>query len=610
MRPFTLLLLPAALFAGQVRFARLGDFEGKVEVQMQAADPWMPAERNLPLAEAAWLRTGPASRLEIELDEGSAWRLGPDSQAEISDYSRFSTGQLVTLLSLDHGVAYFTGEPRGKDSLSLAIPGAQLILTRGARIRLRAQDSWSELSVIEGSVKVSSPEVEVVLGEGQTIRFDPASATRLAFSRQIDAMDLDRWSEARDRALYAPASAGHVPQRDGLADLDRAGEWVQTADLGGVWKPKTPNGWAPFQNGRWRWYDSIGYTWVGDDPWGWLPYHYGRWTRRENLGWVWAPGKSQVFKPGEVYWLRGAKLAGWGPLAPGEEWAPSSAPLQFLAANTTYASWVQDARLIDPVGFTDRPKEPLGVAVFALALPSPALVASRLDATRPVLRAGSTAVAPALPGVTYDAPEPPPPDSAVSRPPAVVTNPGVAEAPVVVTDSPDAVPPPPPVVLYPAPVYTGIIVMNPPENPDYVRRRAPQTPAQTMPLPSTPVATPAPAAPVVPRAAEGNHRQPGAVPAPVPAPVPVPVPPPPSAPPPPSVLPSQPTQPVQPRPMPLPQIVAPEPVRMAPPPPPAPVYTPAPPPAPAPVVAPPPPPPPPPARTEPRVEPQPGRKDQ
>jgi hypothetical protein len=597
MRPFTLLLLllPGALFAGQVRFARLGDFEGKVEVQLQAADPWMPAERNLPLVEAAWLRTGPSSRLEIELDEGSAWRLGPDSQAEISDYSRLSTGQLVTLLSLDHGVAYFTGEPRGKDSLSLAIPGAQLILTRGARIRLLAQDSWSEMSVIEGSVKVSSPEVEVVLGEGQTIHLDPTNTTRLAFSRQIDAMDLDRWSEERDRALYAPASGGHVPERHGLADLDRAGEWVQTADLGDVWKPKTPNGWSPFQNGRWRWYDSIGYTWVGDDPWGWLPYHYGRWTRRENLGWVWAPGKSQVFKPGEVYWLRGAKLAGWGPLAPGEEWAPSSAPLQFLAADTTYASWVQDARLIDPAGFTDRPKEPLGVAVFALALPSPALVASRLDTIRPVLRAGRTAVNPVLPGVTYDAPAPPPPDSAVGRPPAVVANPGVAEAPVLVTDSPDAAPPQPlpPVVLYPAPVYTGIIVMNPPENPDYVRRRAPQTSVQTAtPLPSTPVATPAPASPVVPRGvgAGDNHRLPGVVPVAFPAPVAVPVSQQPAAPPPPSVPRSQPTPPVQPRPMPLPQTV-PEPVRVAPP---------APAPAPAPVVAPP----------QPKSEPQPGRKDQ
>src|SRR5215467_13095364 len=100
MKRFLLLLLPAVLFAAQARYARLGEFDGKVEVQVHPADPWIPAERNLPLPESAWLRTGAGSRLEIELDEGSAWRMGPNSQSEIADYSRLSTGQRVTLLSL------------------------------------------------------------------------------------------------------------------------------------------------------------------------------------------------------------------------------------------------------------------------------------------------------------------------------------------------------------------------------------------------------------------------------------------------------------------------------------------------------------------------------
>src|ERR1035437_8795352 len=87
----TLLLAPGALFAAPARYARLGEFEGKVEVQLRASDDWMPAERNLPLLESSWVRTGPSARLEIELDEGSAWRLGPNSQFEISDYARLST---------------------------------------------------------------------------------------------------------------------------------------------------------------------------------------------------------------------------------------------------------------------------------------------------------------------------------------------------------------------------------------------------------------------------------------------------------------------------------------------------------------------------------------
>ena len=77
-----LVLVPAVLLAGHSRYARLGEMDGKVEVQLQAADPWQPAERNLTLTEAALLRTAVASRLEIELDEGSALRLGPDSKRE------------------------------------------------------------------------------------------------------------------------------------------------------------------------------------------------------------------------------------------------------------------------------------------------------------------------------------------------------------------------------------------------------------------------------------------------------------------------------------------------------------------------------------------------
>jgi hypothetical protein len=64
---------------------------------------------------------------------------------------------------------------------------------------------------------------------------------------------------------------------------------------------------------RWRWYDALGYTWVSDESWGWVPYHHGRWTRKGDLGWVWVPAASPVFKPGDVYWLYNAKLAGWGP---------------------------------------------------------------------------------------------------------------------------------------------------------------------------------------------------------------------------------------------------------------------------------------------------------
>ncbi len=486
MKRVLLLLAPLALFAGQARYARLGEFDGKVEVQLQAADAWMAAERNLPLTDSTWLRTGFGGHVEVEFDDGSTFRLSADSQAELSDYTRLSTGQRLTVLSVDHGVAYFTGEPTGKDNLTLVVPGAQITLIAGARIRLHVDVTATRVAVIEGVVRMSCPAAEIDLREGQTGFVDPTNAVRFSLERGVRPLDSDSWSEGRDKALAPGSSAARVAQRYGVNDLDAWGEWVQT-DLGAAWKPKVAEGWAPFQHGRWRWYEGLGNTWVSDDPWGWLPYHYGRWLRHNDLGWLWAPGASTVFKPGDVYWLAGSKLGGWGPLAPGEQWQPSAAPAQFQSAATTWASFTPDSRVIDPAGFKERPQQAAGAAVFVLALPSPPMVASRLDAVRPTLRVGSTRLDLVIPGTTFEdtsQASPPPP-----APPATVTNPDSDGAPVVLPGGPpDPGPPGPPMqVIYPPP-YPGIVVVNPPEHPSYGGRN-PNTPTGS-PVPQVPIAAP------------------------------------------------------------------------------------------------------------------------
>src|SRR5580700_3613957 len=211
MKRLALWLLPIALYAGQARYARVGDFDGAVEVQLQAADDWQAAQRNLPLREQSWLRTEGPSRVEVELDDGSVLRLGPDSLVELSDYTRLSTGQRITLISLDHGLAYFTGAAEGKDSLMLAVPGAQVTVRRGARLRLEAREQWSQIAAGEGAARFSSPTAEFDLEEGQMARLDPAHPARFFLYREIPPLDTDRWSDERDKVLASTASAGHVP---------------------------------------------------------------------------------------------------------------------------------------------------------------------------------------------------------------------------------------------------------------------------------------------------------------------------------------------------------------------------------------------------------------
>jgi hypothetical protein len=455
--------LPALLLAAPVRVARVGELEGSIEVQLHASDAWRPAVRNMPLVEAARVRSASAAHVELELDDGSALRLSGDALCELSDYTRLSTGQRVTVVSLDHGVAYFTGEPDRRDALILSVPGAQATVHIGTRARLEASADASQIAVFEGKVRFSSPAAELDLNEGQTTRVEQASPSRFFLYREIKPLDSDRWNEQRDQVLASSGSAGRLPGLlYGLVDLDANGAWMQTDDLGAVWKPKVASGWTPYRDGKWMWYDQLGYTWIANEPWGWLPFHYGRWVEQSGIGWAWVPDKGIIFKPGEVYWLRQANIAGWGPLAPGETWGASSVPRLYLRANTTLARWTQDARLLTPVD----PNEKLATsaAVFVIAPPSPAWDSAKLDAVRPLLSAGNARVVPLLPGSTYAGDQPPSQPTPAADAPTTPAPSTAADASSVLEPEYGPGPvPEPPEVYYPAPIYTGIIVVNPPE---------------------------------------------------------------------------------------------------------------------------------------------------
>jgi hypothetical protein len=469
---YLLLLLPAMLVAGPARYARVGEFDGAVETQADAASAWIAAERNTALPEAARVRTGAASRVEIELDEGSIVRLGPDSECELSDYARLSTGQRVTLLSCDRGVAYVTSAPEGRDSFAIALPGSQVTFTRNARVRVQVEPQWSQIAVLDGAARFSSPAADMELRQGQSTRVEPANPDRFFFYKEILPLDLDQWAADRDAALAAPASAAHVVERYGVADLDGAGEWILSQELGAMWHPKVDEDWRPFRDGRWRWQDGLGYTWIAAEKWGWLPYHYGRWMRHERLGWLWVPSKNGVFKPGDVYWLRGKNYAAWGPLAPGEQWEPSDPvnpmPAQFVAANTTYARYEPYSWTIDPATPVKPPADPLKDADFTFALPSPPFDASRLEMLRPRVNATSLRVKPVVEGVTIETTSVRPAPLAAPQP-----------APIVIV-TPPAAPTPPEVVEVPVP-YPALVFV-----PAQAPRQHAAKPASS--LPSTPAA--------------------------------------------------------------------------------------------------------------------------
>jgi hypothetical protein len=105
-------------------------------------------------------------RAELELDGGTLVRLGPQTLVELSDLTRLSTGQRISLLSLERGTLYLTGEPAKGDALVAVAPGLEVSFLAGSLVRI----DGSVVAVIEGRVKLQAPSVEMELTEGQGVR--------------------------------------------------------------------------------------------------------------------------------------------------------------------------------------------------------------------------------------------------------------------------------------------------------------------------------------------------------------------------------------------------------------------------------------------------------
>ena len=463
------------------RFARLALAQGRVQVENGATGERLAGERNLALGQGFWLETADGARAEVELDEGGTLRLGPGSLAELSDLTRLSTGQRITLVSLERGTLYVTAQPAGLDAFAVVAPGLQVTFLAGSRVRLEAGPETSAVAILEGRVRFTSAVAELDLGEGHTVRVDPKADDRFQLFREVIPAALDRWNEQADKEAATRAAGTKVAAFPfGLGELDAQGAWIEVSGAGKGWKPRVAEGWAPFRSGRWVWCSSPGWVWVSGEPWGWLPYHFGRWTEVAGAGWVWIPGGEEgQFHGGAAYWLRSATYVGWGPLGPGEEWRGQSAPSLYSAARTSFAAYEAGARVVDPARAPRLPRDPMVGAEFAAGLPGPPPEPALASARRRRTRVGTTRVLPIAGDIAYGGrrvegggttapaegirvigaePEPAPPAS----PPSGVTYYYTPAPP------PSAAPPAEPALIYqPAPVYyPGVVVV---ESPRYER---------------------------------------------------------------------------------------------------------------------------------------------
>lgn len=286
--------------ASHARIVRLSHIEGTV--QLDNDNGYENATANMPVAEGDRLLTRSDGWAEVQFEDGSTLRLSPDTQASFSQLGLNSEGGTVTAVDLDEGEAELNLKKHDNGEFALTVRNKTLLLKHSGRFRVTTTNSTPlEVAVWKGAVGVddAASGSEIAVKKNETFTLDAMDLGRYDLEKDVEADDLDQWSQQRDETLSSYASAGNgsyaqSPYQYGLNDLNQYGSYYDVPGYGYLWQPSGVSlGWDPFMNGYWTYSPIYGYSWVSAYPWGWMPYRYGQWVLVNGRGWMWQPGNWQ-----------------------------------------------------------------------------------------------------------------------------------------------------------------------------------------------------------------------------------------------------------------------------------------------------------------------------
>jgi hypothetical protein len=291
--------------------ARLSLVQGNVSIRHGDMGELAPAATNAPLVTTDRVVTGDAGSAEVQFDFVNMIRIGISSEVRLSqlDFKRYQ-------VQIAQGTTTFRVMRDNDAQVEISTPTVSVHPVKAGTYRITVRpDGITEITVRAGQAEIWGPGGSENLPTGQTMQVrGTADDPEFQVVSAIPLDDFDRFNIDRDRVMQQTSSyrSGNVPPDvTGGESLDPYGQWQNDPSYGQVWVPQEPQGWAPYQAGRWVYLDYYGWTWVSADPWGWAPYHYGNWYM-SSWGWAWWPGPILP----HYYW-RPALVGffGWG--APG-----------------------------------------------------------------------------------------------------------------------------------------------------------------------------------------------------------------------------------------------------------------------------------------------------
>jgi hypothetical protein len=281
----------------KVRIVRLSDIRGAVQLDRSNGHGFEQAIANLPVVEQNRLKTA-VGVAEVEFEDNSTLRLGPNSEADFLLLGRTDQGATVSSVRLVRGTAYASLVKSGGKTVNafdLAFGDKNIQLQPDTHVRLEMNDQQAKLAVLNGSVHVNLPDGAIEVSRKNTATFALAGNTQPAVAKNVATESLDAWDKQQNQFHSVAASFANTaaaPYSYGLSDMAYYGAFADMG-CGTMWRPYfTSAAWDPYSNGTWAYYTGTGYSWVSPYPWAWTPYHYGSWSFCPGAGWGWMPGGS------------------------------------------------------------------------------------------------------------------------------------------------------------------------------------------------------------------------------------------------------------------------------------------------------------------------------
>jgi hypothetical protein len=277
-----------ALAGSQARIVRLSDVQGSVQIDKNTGLGFENAFLNLPVMQGAQLRTRGNGRVEIEFEDGSTMRLGPNTAVEFSALGLTDAGQKISEVNLSEGLAYVNW--LGSDGFTLNFSREKVALNHAAHFRVETSSDLAKFAVFKGDVVVEGPGGKQTVNKKQMAEFGLSHEDQFTLAK-IDEAPLDSWDRESIQYHEQYARNNSPVSGYGASDLGYYGNYTSVPGYGMMWQPFfTGVGWDPFMDGAWSWYPGYGSMFVSAYPWGWMPYRYGNWMFIPGMGWMWQPG--------------------------------------------------------------------------------------------------------------------------------------------------------------------------------------------------------------------------------------------------------------------------------------------------------------------------------